>query len=268
MTVNPNLATLMRVIEDNQDKMPEGEYLEAMNALGALHRIASVPVMPAPMSDRPLPPSISYTASTPPPFRTPFTAEQIEQIGENQLRVWLYVVNSIPECRSMTPEGWMELTQPQRDRLNRDATLNIVKRSETNFRNPDPNMCAFIARHAVGNWRFGTGESTWKCVCGYHGKSKNWKAHSESERHQDWAIHRIVPKRIVNQMKSTIEKDEIGTLIPFKTPHHGGIRYFPVQQERNEWTHPELYTENLREADENGMWFVHPRIDKERRYVQ
>ena len=30
MTVNPNLATLMRVIEENQDKMTEGEYLEAI----------------------------------------------------------------------------------------------------------------------------------------------------------------------------------------------------------------------------------------------
>jgi hypothetical protein len=29
----------MRVIEDAQDKMPEGEYLAAMNALGALHRV-------------------------------------------------------------------------------------------------------------------------------------------------------------------------------------------------------------------------------------
>ena len=38
VSVNQNLATLMRVIEDAQDKMPEGEYLAAMNALGALHR--------------------------------------------------------------------------------------------------------------------------------------------------------------------------------------------------------------------------------------
>ena len=38
MAVNPKLETLMRVIEDNQDKMTEGEYLEAMNALAALHR--------------------------------------------------------------------------------------------------------------------------------------------------------------------------------------------------------------------------------------
>ena len=32
------LNTLMRVIYEAQDKMPEGEYLAAMNALGALHR--------------------------------------------------------------------------------------------------------------------------------------------------------------------------------------------------------------------------------------
>lgn len=37
MTVNPNLATLMRVIEDQKHKMSEGEYIEAMNALGTLH---------------------------------------------------------------------------------------------------------------------------------------------------------------------------------------------------------------------------------------
>jgi len=42
MTVNPNLATLMRVIEDQQHKMSEGEHLEAMNALGALHAAISV----------------------------------------------------------------------------------------------------------------------------------------------------------------------------------------------------------------------------------
>ena len=42
MTVNPNLATLMRVIEENQDKITEGEYLEAMNALGTLHSGAAI----------------------------------------------------------------------------------------------------------------------------------------------------------------------------------------------------------------------------------
>ena len=61
MNVNPKLATLMRVIDDNQDKMTEGEYLEAMNALAALHRdeqqqqqqhapIRPIPVEPPPAS--------------------------------------------------------------------------------------------------------------------------------------------------------------------------------------------------------------------------
>jgi hypothetical protein len=68
MTVNPNLTTLMRVIEENQDKITEGEYLEAMNALGALHRVAtSAP----PASPSPLLPPVSdgyspYAPSSPP----------------------------------------------------------------------------------------------------------------------------------------------------------------------------------------------------------
>lgn len=49
MTVNPNLAILMRVIEDQQEKMPEGEYLQAMDALCALHRTVAAPV-PAPVA--------------------------------------------------------------------------------------------------------------------------------------------------------------------------------------------------------------------------
>ena len=54
MAVNPNLATLMRIIEDQQYKMPEGEYIQAMDALCALHRtvpavIPAVPVIQSPM---------------------------------------------------------------------------------------------------------------------------------------------------------------------------------------------------------------------------
>ena len=55
MSVNPNLATLMRVIEENQDKMTDGEYLDAMNALCALYRAATYVVAPALAS--PIPPS-------------------------------------------------------------------------------------------------------------------------------------------------------------------------------------------------------------------
>ena len=41
MSVKPNLDTLMRMIEENQHKMTEGEYLESMNALCALYRFAT-----------------------------------------------------------------------------------------------------------------------------------------------------------------------------------------------------------------------------------
>ncbi len=44
MSVNPKLAALMRIIEENQDKISEGEYLEAMNALGSLHREVPPPM--------------------------------------------------------------------------------------------------------------------------------------------------------------------------------------------------------------------------------
>ena len=51
MTINPDLATLMCVIEENQDKMTEGEYLKAMNALCSLYRLATSapPASPAPV---------------------------------------------------------------------------------------------------------------------------------------------------------------------------------------------------------------------------
>jgi hypothetical protein len=43
MTVNPNLATIMRVIDTNQHNIMEGEYLEAMNALRDLHHVVPQP---------------------------------------------------------------------------------------------------------------------------------------------------------------------------------------------------------------------------------
>ena len=46
MSVNPNLETLMSLVEDLQDQMPEGKYLEAMNALRDLHRNTPAPRVP------------------------------------------------------------------------------------------------------------------------------------------------------------------------------------------------------------------------------
>lgn len=58
----------MRVIEDAQSKIPEGEYLAAMNALGALHRI----VPGEPFAE------IAAVASAPAPAPAP-TADVVPQ---------------------------------------------------------------------------------------------------------------------------------------------------------------------------------------------
>ena len=83
MSVNENLETLMRVIEDSQDKMPEGEYLAAMNALGALHRVAAMnarararaPVVVAPVR---VPVAVPVAVPQRTPWTLPYNGEECE----------------------------------------------------------------------------------------------------------------------------------------------------------------------------------------------
>ena len=270
MSVNPDLATLMRVIEDHQDKMPEGEYLAAMNALGALHRVAPAPPAYIPSGHPPgagagvaLPVyGISANSENPNSY-----SNLIALMGQYGYNTWTRVTRMIPEHRQMTPIEWIELSQEEQNQLNRAAALKIVESYKIAYRNPAPSVCAFIARHAVGPWSYGHDHCAWTCVCGYHGKSKNWKKHEESDRHQDWAQHRIVPRRTVQTMKSRITKDEQGKVLYFNQPLTGGIRYFEVSQDRNEWTHPELYAGIHLEKNGNGDWFVHHRDDIQHHYV-
>jgi len=252
MAVNPNLAELMRVIEDNQDKLPEGEYLVAMNALGALHRelpAAATAAPPAPLfvGERP-----RAVVTMPPGME-----DRSEQAA------WYRVMNDHPEHHSITPDEWIEFSVEERKIFVREATEIVVNRLEACCRNPAPEECPFIARHAVDNWRM---EGVWECVCGYKGYCRNWQRHEQGERHQDWAKHRTVSRRKIGRMKCEIRRDERGELCrynPLSQTDFGGIRCFVTRQERNEWTHPELYTESQRKpiptADGVGTWFVYPR---------
>ena len=243
MAVTPNLATLMRVIEEYQDRIPEGEYLQAMNALGALHRTASVVAVPqAPVPQAPL----------------QLFGDNIYRIftllGKNGYDAWTRVCRVIPGLAQMLPEEWVAMSQEEQNELNRVAARKIAEKHERAYRNPVPSSCPFIARHAVGPW---SQTQTWTCVCGYSGKPKNWQKHEKSARHQDWAQHRIVPEKTVKTMRQQIEKDERGSLVQFIHPLSGGFRYYPVCQERNEWTNPELYPGTLRFNNRQG-WFVYP----------
>jgi hypothetical protein len=267
MAVNPNLAALMRVIEENQDNMTEGEYLEAMNALGALHRQipAAVPAAMGGGGAGPAGPPPSYAASIPLFQRTGLPPG----MGSIEHAAWSRVKHNHPEHFGISAEDWMEIPRDDRNRFLREATEMSVNRFEQSCHNPDPEECPFMARHAVGMWHMTL--CSWECVCGYKGLCKNWKKHEQSERHQEWAKHRTVSRRKIENMKKRILRDEAGELFrfnPLSPVDLGGIRCFVVRQEKNEWTHPELYTEFHRSADPNGKWFVHHREHWARVYVQ
>jgi hypothetical protein len=125
MSVNPNLAALMSVIEENQDKMTEGEYLKAMNALGALHREVPVPVpVPVPVehphaSNRPLPfgnPPPSYAAASAAAglFAPPVPAVMSGNVTEQ--RAWERVKNYHPDPiqKRISAEEWLAMSYESR----------------------------------------------------------------------------------------------------------------------------------------------------------
>jgi len=287
MAVNPKLATLMRVIDDNQDKMTEGEYLEAMNALAALHREVPQPAAPAPAFG----PPPSYAASAAAGL---FAAQMPQAMNGNmvELRAWERVRNNHPDPQDnrITAEQWMLTPYVERFRLVREAVEHIVSKRETKYCTPDPKVCPFLTRHAVGLWTMeDDGNTHWECVCGYTGKVKNWKKHEQSERHQDWAKHRTVSRRKIEKMKAMIRDDEVGYFVSFagyvSNParlYPGGIRTYSVWQDKNEWTNPEMFAEFHRspapvfQLDEAGnvkdttmtQWFVYPRNIWARQYVQ
>jgi hypothetical protein len=247
MTVNPNLATLMRVIEENQDKMTEGEYLEAMNALCALHRvatsgIAAAPVVVAPIVAVPVMPMVPVNL---------FGGMRSLFRGHHDYELWSRVTRVLSH---INPNTWLSMSQELQNELNRESTRKIAENQERIYKNPNPSSCPFVARHAVGDWRTNETE-TWTCVCGYSGKFKHWQKHEKSARHQEWAQHRIVPAKVVSTMQKQIQKDRQGTVIQFIRPLSGGFRYYLTRQERNEWTHPEFFPDNTRRNDGQG-WFV------------
>jgi len=289
MAVDPKLATLMRVIDDNQDKMTEGEYLEAMNALAALHREVQVQQVPQ-QQQIPSGPPPSYQASAAAGLFAPRVPEVMNG-NMTEANAWQRVRNNHPDpyVNRISAEQWMHTPYLERFRYLREATEHHISKKLKTQRTPEPSACPFITRHAVGLWSMeDDGNTNWECVCGYTGKVKNWKKHEQSERHQDWSKHRTVSRRKIEKMKAMIRDDEVGNFTHFAgygaNPaglYPGGIRIYTVWQDKNEWTHPEMFAELHRSPipvfhlDECGnvgetttTWFVHRRNIWADQYVQ
>jgi hypothetical protein len=265
-SVNPNLAALMRVIEEHQSKIPEGEYLLAMNALGALHReeeemrrreAAAAAAGGAAAEAAAVIPLRPYSAASVNLFSQPRLATNQDEVDVADYQAWLRVTRELPDYSQVTLEHWMAISEQDRNHLLHRATESIVSTFERQFRNPDATVCPFISRHSVGSWRFGTDDASWTCVCGYSGKSKHWKKHEESERHQAWAEHRTVSRRVILKMRRQIEEDNTGHLVRFNPTcaNRSGVRCFLAHQDENEWTSPEMFPEAIRKA-RDGTWDV------------
>lgn len=300
MAVNPNLARLMCVIEENQDKISEGEYLEAMNALGALHREEQAQVriqVQAPY----IPPTLAIPDGSPPSYSESaplFAYHFAEGTGDNLTEILALdkVKKYHPDSyyNRISSEQWMETSYETRFQLLREATEHYASTWKSEYTNPDALICPFISRHAVGSWKmdlpyeqrtFANGQDsssffdfTWNCVCGYTGKTKNWKKHEQSERHQEWARHRTVSRRKIEKMKANINDDEVGSFFSYAGYasntmglYPGGIRVYTAWQDRNEWTHPEMYGEAHRSPILNTSgektWFVHERNIKDNEFI-
>lgn len=277
-STDPRLTTLMRVIEDNQEKITEGEYLEAMNALGSLHREIPQPAAVAAVAAVAAAPFSEPSLITIALLRT-FPSVMAGNLTE--MRAWELVsfTHPNPLFQRISPEEWIALPYETRFGILREVADHKISLREEE-QNPDPSVCPFMARHAVGYWGLrDDNRECWECVCGYLGKTKNWKKHESSERHQEWAKHRTVSRRKIEKMKARINYEDPGSFTPYvyvsigqPDLYPGGIKVYLVTQERNEWTNPELFSEIHRSPiptdDGRGQtWFVHPRNNRAREYM-
>jgi len=261
-TVNPNLQTLMSLVDELQEQMPEGKYLEAMNALRDLHEGR---VRPAPW--------------VVPAGRVQLTNDEYNQYEAMQRRRRLAVIPEVltayrritalrVACATVagieSEEQWVTYTG-DRDPIIKNALTVMYEleiKAYNRAKNPKAIHCPFMARNADGKWykpnlalvdSGGHDRCRWDCLCGSKNiLCKNWRQHEVSDKHTTWvAGGRQVTKTKTKMMKEKVSGEGIGN-----EGNHGnhyteelfGQRINWVQhyhkcrpQNRNEWTNPSLF---------------------------
>lgn len=206
MSVNPNLETLMNLVDELQDQMPEGKYLEAMNALRDLHA-GRVPPPPRPAL-RPIPharfvvpegcveltqeENRIYQRVYERTFRSDALPSILQALRSHALwrcvcREWNKEQNPPLEPHSIlesypavsrtmrhnpsTEQWWVDRTVEQKIAIIHEALREGYEQMKTAYeeeKNPEPEVCPFISRHSVGKWEdpARNPRSKWNCVCG------------------------------------------------------------------------------------------------------
>jgi hypothetical protein len=247
MSVNPNLETLMSLVEDLQDQMPEGKYLEAMNALRDLHRNAPAPRhAPAPHQEPPYQPRDGYVRLSAPEWARYQTMQETRNTWnarrpepQKLYKDWTGIRSACDE-KNVTEREWVTMEYEERIEIIHRAlflTMDAITDQRCKHPNPDPKECTFISRHSVGRWDPPSDpKGTWSCVCGAKNiLSKNWEKHEESDKHRKWneAGRKVSPQRTAEMKKNlghvSVERVWLGWRMTYYSYHWN-------QQDINEWT--------------------------------
>jgi hypothetical protein len=248
MTVNPNLATLMSLVEDLQDQMSEGKYLEAMNALRDLHRRPAAAAAEAPFQ---VPAgSIELTPAEWQLYIDAKSRRDIQHSSRPEVQKEYEASSRLREAcdeANVTLHEWMAMEHSARRPIIRRALELRMKQENSHHPEVSPEVCPFIARHAIGRWGSPyTPNATWNCVCGSKNiLSKNWKTHEQGDKHQEWHNGgRLVTKPKKTWMKANTGPETnthklLGSTISYESY---GAKF--ALQTPNEWTHPAELGEN------------------------
>jgi len=206
MSVNPNLATLMELIDELQEQMPEGKYLEAMNALRDLHTGRAPPpprpvlqlipnarfVVPEGCVELTDEENRIYQRVYERSFRSDAIPSILDALRNRPLwecvcREWNKEQNPPLEPHSLlesypaihrtlrhnpsTEQWWVDRTVEQKIALIHEALRAGYEQMKTAYereKNPEPEVCPFISRHSVGKWEdpARNPRTKWNCVCG------------------------------------------------------------------------------------------------------
>ena len=178
--IQKELDTMMAILEDNQSKMSEGEYLRGMNALGSLHKQKRAVLASRRPGDM---------------LRCWMTLDQIEEEDEDLYEEIIEVADDIV----------VELCGDESTIYNNDH--NLVHRGEEreifqllmNYKPEEGNAgyetSPMVLHHAIQVIMSRLFDDTFhelevvrpvSCQCGWRGAQGNWDRHISNARHQRW----------------------------------------------------------------------------------
>jgi hypothetical protein len=179
--IQQDLDTMMAIFEDNQDKIPEGEYLRGMNALGSLHKQKRTVLAARSPGDL---------------LRCWLTLDEIEETDED-----LY-----EEIMGIADDIVVELCGDESS-IYLDGDENLVQRGEeraifqllVNYKPAEGNAgyetSPMVLHHALQIIMTRLFDDTFheleivrpvSCQCGWRGAQGNWDRHVTNVRHVRW----------------------------------------------------------------------------------